>query len=60
MAQSKKEDQRSWIMGGCVMIGMGVGFIFFTKSVFIFLACLFCGIGLGLVLSALLAGSKTD
>jgi len=50
----KLSDRGAWAIGGTTTIGLGIGFIFLQQSVFIFLACLLSGIGLGLVLAALL------
>jgi len=52
--QRKQIDRRSWAIGGTTMIGLGIGFIFVRTNVFIFLASLLSGIGLGLVIAALL------
>jgi len=51
---SKLSDRGAWAIGGTTLMGLGIGFIFLQRSVFIFLACLLSGIGLGLVLAALL------
>jgi hypothetical protein len=53
-AERKPFDRSSWAIGGTTLIGLGIGFIFLQQSVFIFVACLLSGIGLGLVLAALL------
>jgi hypothetical protein len=45
------EDKSTWIIGGTTLIGVGVGFIFLTKSVFIFIASILIGIGAGLALT---------
>jgi len=49
-------DRGAWAIGGTTMIGLGVGFIFLTTNIFI--ASLLTGIGLGLVIAALLPGRK--
>ena len=51
---SKLSDRAAWAIGGTTMMGLGIGFIFIRSNVFIFLACLLSGIGLGLVIAALL------
>jgi len=47
-------DRGAWAIGGTTMIGLGVGFIFLTTNIFLFIACLLSGIGLGLVIAAFL------
>jgi len=60
MAANGKMDERgSWAIGGCTMIGIGVGFIFLAKSVFYFVASILVGIGLGLLIAALISGKKS-
>jgi len=52
--QGKRIDRGAWAIGGTTMIGLGVGFIFIQTDIFIFLASLLSGIGLGLVIAAFL------
>jgi len=56
--ERKPLDRGGLAIGGTTMIGLGIGFIFFERSIFIFLACLLSGIGLGLVIAALLPGRR--
>jgi len=59
MSADKKMDERgSWAIGGCTMIGIGVGFIFLTKSVLFFVASILIGIGLGLLIASLISGKR--
>jgi len=51
----KKEDKSSLAIGGCLMIGIGVGFIFFTINVFYFIASIMVGLGLGLLIASLMS-----
>ena len=53
-SEKKKNDKGSWAIGGCTLIGIGVGFIFLTTSVFYFIASILVGIGLGLVIASIL------
>ena len=55
---NKKEDKSSWAVGGCTMIGIGVGFIFLTTNIFYFIASIMCGIGLGLLIASLISNKK--
>ena len=54
----KKEDKGSWAIGGCLMMGMGVGFFFLKDNPLAFVACMFIGLGLGLVISPLISKMK--
>lgn len=49
----KNEDRRSWAMGGGVMAGLGAGF-FFLPNVLAFVGCIIGGIGIGLLVAAML------
>lgn len=51
------EDRRSrgpWAIGGSLLIGLGAGF-FLEQNPLAFVACIFVGLGVGLVLAALLS-----
>ena len=52
-------DRGAWAVGGGTLVGLGVGFIFITTSVFAFIASLLIGIGAGLLVAALLPSSRT-
>jgi len=54
----KKDDKSSWAVGGCMMIGIGVGFIFLTTNVFYFIASIMIGLGLGLLITSLMSNKK--
>jgi len=55
----KKDERGSWAIGGCTLIGVGVGFIFLRVNVFYFIASIMVGIGLGLLIASLIS-SKED
>ncbi len=57
-AERKPVDRGGLAVGGTTLIGLGVGFIFLKTSVFLFLASLLSGVGLGLVIAALLPARK--
>jgi hypothetical protein len=57
--EGKQIDRGAWAIGGTTMIGLGIGFIFLQTNIFIFLASLLSGIGLGLVIAALLPSRRT-
>ena len=56
--EGKRIDRAAWAIGGTTMMGLGIGFIFLRTSVFVFVASLLTGIGLGLVIAALLPSRK--
>ena len=51
-------DRGSWAIGGTTLIGLGVGFIFIRTSVLAFIASLVIGIGVGLLIAAMLPGRR--
>ena len=59
MAESGRDiDRRGWAVGGSTLIGLGVGLIFVQRSIFVFIACLFVGIGAGLLIAAVLPRAR--
>jgi len=55
---TKQEDKSSWAIGGMTMIGVGVGLIFVQTSPILMAACVIIGVGLGLVLTAIISRNK--
>jgi hypothetical protein len=53
-------DRSTWAVGGGTLIGLGVGFFFLQTSVFAFVGCLMGGIGLGLLVTAVLSSLKRN
>ena len=51
----KSREKSDWAIGGCTLIGLGVGLIFLKTSVLWFFASLLIGIGVGLVLTAVIS-----
>jgi hypothetical protein len=54
----KIEDKSTWATGGGLLLGLGVGFFFLQASVLAFVGCLLGGLGLGLILTAIIGGRK--
>ena len=52
---NKKNDKSTWAIGGGILMGMGVGLFFVQESPIAFVACLFLGLGLGLMITAILS-----
>jgi hypothetical protein len=48
----KKEDRSTWVIGGGVVIGLGVGFFLLPISALYFVGSLLAGLGVGIVASA--------
>ena len=48
-------DKSTWAIGGCTLIGLGVGFFFLRENPLFFVACLLIGIGVGLVITAIIS-----
>ena len=55
----RKINKGAWAIGGMTMVGLGVGFIFLQTSALLFVASLIIGIGLGVVIAAILS-SRTS
>jgi hypothetical protein len=53
------EDKSTWAIGGGTLLGLGTGFFFLQTSALIFVGCLLAGIGLGLMVTAIISGRKT-
>ena len=51
----KDLDKSSWAVGGGVLLGTGIGFFFLQKSALIFVGCILVGIGVGLMIAAILS-----
>lgn len=57
-ANGKGFDRGAWAVGGGTLVGLGVGFIFLTTSVFAFIASLLIGIGAGLLIASLMPSRR--
>ena len=56
--EKKKDDRSTWPIGGTLLIGTGVGFIYLREDALIFIACILIGLGVGLVITPLLSKTK--
>ncbi len=56
---AKNHDKSNRAIGGGLLAGMGVGFFFLDESALAFVGSMFIGLGMGLVLSPLIANMKT-
>lgn len=55
---NKKDDKSSWAIGGGVLMGIGVGFFFLQQSPLAFVGSILLGLGLGLVITAIISSKK--
>ena len=55
---SKTTDKSSWAIGGGVLLGVGVGFFLLQQSPLYFVGSIIAGIGLGLIVTAILSKLK--
>ena len=51
-------DKSTWAIGGTTLLGLGVGFFLLKISILWFVGSLLAGIGLGLVITAIISGKK--
>ena len=51
----KKVDKSTWAIGGGVVTGTGVGFFFLQASALAFVGSILVGLGLGLIMTAILS-----
>ena len=54
----KKNDKSTWAIGGGLLIGIGVGFFFLKTSALAFIGSILAGLGLGLLITALISAKK--
>jgi len=57
MANNK--DKSTWAIGGGLLLGLGVGFVFLQNSALYFVGCIIGGLGLGLLVTAILGSKKS-
>ena len=57
---NKKEDKSTWAIGGGILMGIGVGFFFLKVNPLAFVGCILLGLGLGLVITAIISREKSD
>jgi hypothetical protein len=57
--KNKKDDKSSWAIGGGVLMGIGAGFFFLRENPLAFVACILLGLGLGLLMTAVISRKTT-
>jgi len=53
--KAKQKDRSLWAIGGGVLLGTGAGFFFLQVSALAFVGCILTGLGLGLMITAILS-----
>jgi Na+/melibiose symporter-like transporter len=51
----KNDDKSTWAIGGGVLVGTGVGLFFLQTSALAFVGSILAGLGLGLVVTAIIS-----
>jgi hypothetical protein len=51
-------DKSNWAVGGCLLLGIGVGLFFLEKSALAFVGCILGGLGIGLLVTSILSTLK--
>ena len=59
MANNNK-DKSTWATGGGLLLGLGVGFVFLQTSALYFVGSIIGGLGLGLIVTAIISSKKTS
>lgn len=54
----EKEDKSTCAIGGGLLAGVGVGFFFLQYNPVAFVGCMLAGLGLGLVVTAIISNKK--
>ena len=57
--KDKSIDKRSWAIGGCTLIGIGIGLVLLQTNVLWMVASILIGIGIGLLMASLMSGSNS-
>ena len=52
---NEKQDKSTWAIGGGLLLGLGVGFFFLQQTPLVFVGCIIAGLGLGLVITAIIS-----
>jgi hypothetical protein len=56
----KRTDRSTWTIGGGVILGLGVGLFFLPHSALAFVGSLLGGLGLGLMITAIISSRSGD
>jgi hypothetical protein len=53
--EENKLDKGTWAVGGGILLGLGAGFFFLQQSALYFIGSLISGLGIGLIVAAVLS-----
>jgi len=53
---ASRTDKSTWAIGGGAILGLGVGLFFLPQSALAFVGSLLGGLGLGLIITAIISG----
>jgi hypothetical protein len=53
-----KNDKSTWAIGGGLLVGTGIGFFFLQTSALAFVGSILAGLGLGLLITAIISCKK--
>ncbi len=56
--ENNKFSKETWAIGGGVLLGLGLGFFFLQQSALYFVGSLIAGLGIGLIITAILSKFK--
>ena len=56
---NNKKDKSTWAIGAGILMGIGVGLFFVQKSPIAYIACMFLGLGLGLMITVKLSRERS-
>ncbi len=59
-SENKKDDKSTWVIGGCIILGTGIGFFFIDTSPGAFVGCILSGLGLGLIVTSIMSTCRKN
>jgi hypothetical protein len=58
--ENKNEDKSTWVIGGGMILGTGIGFFFIETTPMAFVGCILSGLGLGLIVTSIMSTCRKD
>lgn len=56
----KKSDKSTWAIGGSLLVGIGIGFIYIKENPMILIAGIIIGLGAGLIITSIISRDKSE